>query len=159
MIYHPSPQITQDINTQTNKQTRHHKHVGPPNIDNMLSMYLLTDLTLWTPKKIHSNLNSLNTFTKETSFNKVKLPKVGSNAIEQTNTCKQGTTTHSNIIYAIHPFRSIAFVAFLDHQKSLFIIFIIIRIVDYIKKKHEYNIKKIVSLLLACWSCILRYNL
>jgi hypothetical protein len=28
-----------------------------------------------------SNLNNLNTFSKETSSNKVKLPKVGSNAI------------------------------------------------------------------------------
>jgi hypothetical protein len=32
-------------------------------------------------KTIHSNLNSLNTFAKETGSNKVKLPKVGSNAI------------------------------------------------------------------------------
>jgi hypothetical protein len=32
-------------------------------------------------KKVHSNLNSLNTFTKETGSNKVKLPKVGSFAI------------------------------------------------------------------------------
>jgi len=37
-------------------------------------------LTLNT-KKIRSNLNTLNAFTKETSSNKVKLPKVGSNAI------------------------------------------------------------------------------
>jgi hypothetical protein len=32
-------------------------------------------------KNICSNLNSLNTFTKETSSNKVKLPKVGLNEI------------------------------------------------------------------------------
>jgi hypothetical protein len=44
-------------------------------IDKMLYIYLPT------PKNIHSNLNILNTFTKETSSNKVKLPKVGSNAI------------------------------------------------------------------------------
>jgi hypothetical protein len=32
-------------------------------------------------KKLLSDLNNLNTFTKETSSNEVKLPKVGSNAI------------------------------------------------------------------------------
>jgi len=30
---------------------------------------------------MHSNINSLNTFIKETSSNTIKLPKVGSNAI------------------------------------------------------------------------------
>ncbi len=44
-------------------------------------VHLLIVSTLSTPKNICSNLNSLNTFTKETSSNKVKLPKVGSNAI------------------------------------------------------------------------------
>jgi hypothetical protein len=37
--------------------------------------------TLSTTKNVCSNLNNLNTFSKETSSNKVKLPKVGSNAI------------------------------------------------------------------------------
>jgi hypothetical protein len=30
---------------------------------------------------MHSNINSLNTFIKETSSNTIKLPKVGSNAM------------------------------------------------------------------------------
>jgi hypothetical protein len=37
--------------------------------------------TLSTPKRLRSNLNSLNTFIKETSSNTIKLSKVGSNAI------------------------------------------------------------------------------
>ncbi len=56
-------------------------------IDKMLYIYLLCPHTLNT-KTICSNLNSLNTFTKEAGspnvkliFNKVKLPKVGSNVI------------------------------------------------------------------------------
>jgi hypothetical protein len=49
-------------------------------IDKMLYIYTYSLHTLNT-KKIHSNLNSLNTFTKETSSNKVKLTKVGSNMI------------------------------------------------------------------------------
>jgi hypothetical protein len=38
-----------------------------------------------------SDLNSLNTFTKETSSNKVKLPKVGSNVIGPTRGKKSAT--------------------------------------------------------------------
>jgi hypothetical protein len=56
-------------------------------IDKMLYIYLLCPHSEH-PKKICSNLNSLNTFTKETGSGnvkpvliKVKLPKVGSNAI------------------------------------------------------------------------------
>jgi len=60
-------------------------------IDKMLYMYLLLcthsehrkdrfQVHTLNTAKIGSNLNSLNTFTKETSSNKVKLPKVGSNA-------------------------------------------------------------------------------
>ncbi len=39
------------------------------------------DVDTLNTKTIHSNRNSLNTFTKETGSNKLKLPKVGSNAI------------------------------------------------------------------------------
>ncbi len=60
-------------------KTRRHKHIG--------GVLIICVHTLNT-KTIHSNPNSLNTFTKETGspyvklvFNKVKLSKVGSNAI------------------------------------------------------------------------------
>jgi hypothetical protein len=39
-------------------------------------------------KNISSNLKALNIFTKETSSNKVKLPKVGSNAIVPIYPCE-----------------------------------------------------------------------
>jgi hypothetical protein len=40
--------------------------------DEVVHLYLLTVSTLWTPKEIPSNLNSLDTFIKETGSNKVK---------------------------------------------------------------------------------------
>jgi hypothetical protein len=49
-------------------------------IDKMFYIVPTVSHTLNT-KKIRSDLNNLNTFTKETGSNKVKLPKVGSNAI------------------------------------------------------------------------------
>ncbi len=50
-------------------------------IDKMLYIYLLCPHSEH-QKKFRSNLNSLNTFTKGTSSpNKLKLPKIGSNAI------------------------------------------------------------------------------
>jgi hypothetical protein len=59
-------------------------HIGITNmlalpLDKMLYIYLLFPHS--EHQKIRSNLNSLNSFTKETSSNKVKLAKVGSNAI------------------------------------------------------------------------------
>jgi hypothetical protein len=47
---------------------------------NLLYIYLLSPHSEH-PEKMSSNLNSLNAFTKETNSHKVKLPKVGSNAI------------------------------------------------------------------------------
>ncbi len=49
-------------------------------INKMLYIYLLCPHSEH-QKNIGSNLNGLNTFTKETSSNKVKLPQVGWNAI------------------------------------------------------------------------------
>jgi hypothetical protein len=61
--------------------TRHHKRAGPANKLDVVHLPILSTLC-WTPKKIGFNLNSLNTFTKKkTGSNKLKLPKVGSNAI------------------------------------------------------------------------------
>ncbi len=69
----------------------------------MLYIYLPSVSTLWTPKNIHSNLNILNTFTKETSSNKVKLPKVGSNAISPRAQISKvligGNTNFSNFFF------------------------------------------------------------
>jgi hypothetical protein len=50
--------------------TRHHKHTGPANRSDVV--HLPTVSTLFNSKKIHSNLNNLNTFTKETSSTNVK---------------------------------------------------------------------------------------
>ncbi len=66
----------------------------------MLYIYLLCPHSEH-PKKNRSNLNGLNTFTKETSSNKVKLPKVGSNAIVPTKktkieVCDWGTKKRTN---------------------------------------------------------------
>jgi hypothetical protein len=70
-------------------KARHHKHAGLANkIRCCTSTYCVHTLNT---KTICSNLNGLNTFTKETSSptwcktgsNKVKLPKVGSNVIVQ----------------------------------------------------------------------------
>jgi hypothetical protein len=43
-------------------------------------------------KRIHSNINSVNSFTKETGSNKVKLPKVGANVIVPVPCGGQGAT-------------------------------------------------------------------
>jgi len=61
-------------------------------IDKMLYIYLLYPHSE-DQKKICSNLNSLNTFTKKTGSNKVKLPKVGSNAIVPAPTGQGPTKT------------------------------------------------------------------
>ncbi len=72
--------------SQCDKQNKASQHTCPANrYDVCTSIYCVHTRNM---KKIHSNLNNLNTFTKknrfpecEISFNKVKLPKVGSNAI------------------------------------------------------------------------------
>jgi hypothetical protein len=62
-------------------------------IDKMLYIYLLRPHSEH-PKKICSNLNSLNTFTKETGSNKVKLSKVGSNMIVHRDRAQQRSSNN-----------------------------------------------------------------